>query len=325
MRSTIAKLMAGLVILVASIAFIGCNQPSTPVPEEPPAPIILDWMDVVPDGFFQLTQVDMEVTGTQTIRSAGSIFEISDVYIVFQADGEIAFWYDHESNGILEPEDYLGSGGTWVYIDGQLEAEGEIMDIQDVQENLWSMILDISDEFEDCLGEAGYEVTGTALFTYERAYPTYMTDEDLIVTDFPFAFSDRNETGLSYTLRHTYSWWCQHYYLESEEILIDEFDGFLFSWGDEYIVLVTEDAGDRSYIIVDGNLYAVDVDDNPFVFAEDAVYDMTITVQPNNVAYFEFVSRLDSSDTFTVPAEIAYDALGAITILAVDDVGGLVL
>ena len=324
MRSKIPKLMAGLVILLASIAFIGCNQPSTPVPEDPPAPVVLDWMDVVPDGFFQLTQIDLSVSGTQTVRTADSIFDISDVYIVFGSDGEIAFWYDYNSNGILEPEDYVGSGGSWAYTDGQLEAEGEVMDIQDVQENTWSMTLDISDEFEECLGEAGYDVTGTALYTYERAYPTYMTAEDLITTSLPFVFSDRNETGLAYYLEHSR---CHrpHWYLDSEEILLDEFDGFYASWGTNELFFITMDDPDESVLIVNGELYYLTTDDEEFVFAEDIVYDMTITVQPNDVAYFEFVPRVEGYDSFTVQAVVDYSEIGEFTILAVDDVGGLVL
>ena len=302
--------------------FTSCNDTSAPIPEDPPAEEVINWIDTVPGGFFQLVSISDEGTFT---RSASSATVIEDIFVVFDEDGEISLWKDYNGNGILEPEDYLGSGGQWELVDNQLYIGGVEFFLGYVQQDEWSMTLDISDEFEDCLGEAGYEVEGTRTFVYQRANPVYMTDDMLITTEFPFVFSDRNETGLAYTLEHSCSWWHTTWYLNEEEILLDDFDGFYFTWGDVDIILLTFDSSDQSLIIVDGDAYWLTDEDAEFVFAQDAVYDMTITVQPNDVAYFEFVSRLDTADIFTVPAMIDYDGLGAVTIIAVDDVGGLIL
>ena len=312
-----------LILIIGMLAFVACDTGTTGGggTEEPPIEV-LTWLDVVPEGFFQLVSIRDEGTFS---RSVGDVTTINDVFVVFNDDGDVSLWYDDNDNGILEPEDYVGSAGSWELIGDDLFINGELFTVYDVEQNSWSMTMDISDQFEDCLGEAGYDVSGTRTFFYERDNPVYMTPQMLIVTSFPFVFSDRNETGLAYTLERSCSWWKTTYYLDEEEVLLDEIDGFYFTWGEVDIVLLTMDEGNQSLILVDGNVYYLTDEDSEFVFAEDAVYDMTITVQPNDVAYFSFVSRLDASDTFTVPAMIDYSLIGDVTIIAVDDVGGLIL
>jgi len=317
-------LILGLV-LIASIAFIGCDTDDgvTPPVEEPPAEIVLEWMDIVPEGFWQITKVSTDITVT---RSAGDPYEfISDMYIVFADDGAVNLWYDANTDGILSPAEFIGDVGPWELVDGVLTIDGQPFDLGTVNENDWVMMIDILDtSIGEALVDAGYDVNGFATIYFNRAIPVYEDESHLISTSFPFAFADRNETGMVYEL-YRKGCWIKTYYLDGEEVFLDDADGFYFTWGENDIVIVTLDGDDASFVFVNGELYWETTEEEGFVFKDSVVYDMTVVAHPNDIATFEFVSRFDASDTFIVPTAIDYASLGAVTIILTNDVAGLVL
>jgi len=294
MKYFILSLMMGLML------FMGCDTGTGNVVEDDPIvdPVeeVLTWLETVPGGFFELIKVSDEGTFN---RSVGDVTTINGVYIVFEEDGDISLWSDFNDNGILEPEDYVGSAGNWELIGDALYINEEPFTVGDVEINTWNMTLDISEEFENCLGEAGYEVEGTRTFFYERANPVYMTNDMLITTDFNIVYDDMGDA-----LYNPGYWWGY--------ASIDCIDMIGFTFGDAQFLIYNQEFG-FSYVNVNGNNYAFEG-----FFEANEVYDVDIYVQPNDIGRVTAVSRVDG-DVITADILVDYASLGDVELKQVND------
>lgn len=293
------KLFVLVLAILAMFTMISCEDPAAP----PPAPpVVLEWMDVVPEGFWEITEWQVNYEGG-TSRMAGDDGElIGDVFIVFGDDNVIYIWDDADDDGILTPGELLDDSESWSLVDGVLFAFGREMTPVIENEDLWVGRLDIEDTAvgQYLLG-LGHDIDGYADYVFERRLPSYMDENDLISTEFSFAFDDMNDYDIYEGRYITYP-------------TIDCVDWFEFQWGDVDVTV----GNSRSYggvIWVNGIGWTLCP-----LFEDNIVYTMKIVVQPDDVASVTFYDEYNEVLLGPFDLMVPYDDLGEVQIVKINDV-----
>ncbi len=172
----LSLLFIGLV-LIASIAFIGCdNGDTSPPPEE-----VLEWLDTVPDNFWKVTKVTGEFTAESRTAGPETIF---DPYVVFDSGNSISIWFDEDSDNVLIPEEQLERiEEAWYYYDNKIYLayyeDVYALEIVELESDSWAMRLDISDtDLKDELLSYGYNVDGSVTISFSFVDPQPHVLED---------------------------------------------------------------------------------------------------------------------------------------------------
>jgi hypothetical protein len=286
-----------VLVLMASI-FMSCEQPTEPAPE----PEVLNWMDVVPGGFWEITGIVDDAHITRTALDDGEL--VDDVYVVFNEDNTISLWFDHEPNGILEPEDLVSYAGSWALTDGVLFAFGrEMTPIMDGTDKWYGQMNILDTIIGNFLVGEGYTVEGTRNYIFERRFPTYMDANDVISTNFSIVFDDMDDFEI----------------YDGKRIVlpvVDCVDWAEFTWGDVGIILGNTRANGGKLWIND-DVYPLFENDTK-IFIKDDVYDIEILVQPNSVAYINATNRANG-ESYSRKLAIPYGEVGELTLIRVND------
>ena len=275
-----------IVLVLMTSLFMGCEQPI----DDPE--VVLQWSDVVPNGFWQVTGSFDAFEGNNKSVSNIDGEDIKNVFIVFNVDGSISLWYDNEPNGLLEPEDLVSYAGTWELVDGKLYAfDREMVPIVDT-EDLWYGQIDFTDTIiGNELVEKGYTITGTRTYTFERRFPVYMDGSHIKSTNFEITFDDMDNLDV--------------YKRKGIPIpMIDCEDWAEFTWGDVGIIF-------GNHVDTGGKIWINDVPTNlPGVFDKNDRHAVEIWVQPNDVAGLVITNK-ETGESYEYALEVEYDGLGA--------------
>lgn len=316
-----------LVLVMASIAFMGCQDSGvTPVPEEPPV-IPPTFEETITEKFWSVNRVERyQDTGP---RSASADPYALDVCSYWDEDGNIWFYEDANSDGIISPSEPVYGPIPWMVEDDVLYVDGVAWDIDYFDDDGWAIEADVTGtDIGDILGNEYGPYEGWIRLHYVPCMKAF--DDGVITAGFAFVFDDMGDALLTDCSTFIYG------ILDCDDGCVggkrkprlvkidialvedDEWDGFAFSFGENLVIIGNSDefsAIGTLWETEDGADGAVETGD---AFIADLVYDMVITVDSAGVATFDFVSRI-GGHSFSVETVLDHAQLGEMVMLAVND------
>jgi hypothetical protein len=345
-------MLIGLV-LIASIAFMGCDPadsgaggtpPEEPVdPEDPPVivPVPPTFEEVVIGKSWQVLGIERYQDTRPPARTGGSppepeVSPFDTDICWFWGDEEIIAYVDLNDDGFMSPGEDIATvpytlNAMTIVIDGRT------FTVDSFGANSWSMITYL-DGFTnpEWLGEENKEWTGWARIHYIPC--TYPWLDEEISFNFAFVFDDMGDTTAAWDF-----WWkfCRGRLKTGYDLEIDfDFaDAFYFTSGTPLTSYIEDDPVVGNHIVIidfhDPFTWAGtgDIDSLIVVYTEaygmlvfesykelkpDHVYDMYVEVTAADNATFQFVSRVDGSG-FTKSAILDFSEMGELIIRMVDD------
>ena len=324
MKKLTMLLIIGLVIL-ASVAFMGCKDVSPEPPVVEPEPVPPTFEETIVGKLWQVEGIE-KYQDTRPRSVMDNPYE-KDACMLWGDDGFITFWEDANEDGILSPSEQLPGSVPYEITSEVVIVDGMEFAVSYFNSTGWAIEADVTGTtLGDWLGGAGEPYEGWVRIHYVPCM--LMWDGNVLEGGFAFVFDDMHDTNAEW-VTICKRWWRLN-------IEYDWADGFYFTSGTPADSYLEDDPALGVHIAIisyhDGK--GDDIDTLILIYSEDLgfgvyhakealepmhVYDMLITVDSADVGVFEFLSRVDGSG-FDVDVILDRSEMGAFIIRGVDDV-----